>query len=191
MAAESLRVEEGLQEAKNPISAEAKLGAGTAEFERVPGTDVQTGMARSRTAVTLPSDGENEAMHMGMEEVADGDQSLLVSPVWSMYGRHRGQMGENGEGWVPILEGDGTQLLDEDGTCIYEEPGWHVMRDQNGYILWDQEGELCFEETDEDQLAIWTRSLHKQVPVTAAQMDSMAEQNQQLQMELDWSQFAH
>ncbi len=44
------------------------------------------GTAGSRTAVMLPSDGENGVMHMGMEEVAEGDQSLIVSPVWSAYG---------------------------------------------------------------------------------------------------------
>ncbi len=65
------------------------------------------------------------------------------------------------------------------------------MRDQNSYILWDHDRQLCFKETDEDQLAVWTRSLCKQVPVTAAQMDSMAEQNQQLQMELNRSLFMH
>ncbi len=47
--------------------------------------DVQTGMAGSGTAVMLPSNGESRAMHTGMEEVANSDQSLLVSPVWSMY----------------------------------------------------------------------------------------------------------
>ncbi len=88
VAAESLRAEENLQEAKNPASAGTELSARAAEFEREPGTDVQTGMARRRTGVMLPSDGENGAMHMGMEEVANNVQSLLVSPVWSVYDQH-------------------------------------------------------------------------------------------------------
>ncbi len=73
MAAESLRAEESLQEAKNPVSAEAELSARTAEFERVPGMDVQMGMARSGTAVMLPSDGGNGAIHTGMEKAAEGN----------------------------------------------------------------------------------------------------------------------
>ncbi len=72
-------------------------------------------------------------------------------------------MGENGEGRVLILEGDGTRLLNEDGNCIYEDPGWCVMCDQNGSVLWDNDGQLCFEEVDEDLLAVQTRSLRKQV----------------------------
>ncbi len=122
VVAESLRVEDNLQEAKDPASAEAELSARTAENEKDPGMGVQMGIARSRTGVMLLSNGENGAMHTGPEEVANNDQSLLVSPVWPAYNRHCGRMGENGEGWVPILEGDGTRLLDEDGNCIYEEP---------------------------------------------------------------------
>ncbi len=63
--------------------------------------------------------------------------------------------------------------------------GWHLLRDQNRIALCDQDGALCFEEVDEDQLAIRTRLVHRQVPVTAAQMDSVIEQNQQLWRELD------
>ncbi len=148
------------------------------------------GMARSGTGVMLPSDGDNGAMHMGPEEVANNDQSLLVGPAWPAYDRHNGKMGENGEGRVPILEGDGTRLLDEDGNCIYGEPGWRVMHDQNGSVLWDNDGQLCYEEVEEDLLAVRTRSLCKQV-LTAAQLNSMVEQNQWLQQELEWLQFVH
>ncbi len=77
-------------------------------------------------------------------------------------------MGENGEGQVPILEGDRTRLLDEDGNSIYEEPGWRVVRDKHGMVMWDNEGRLCIEEVDEDLLTIQTKSVHKQVPTTAA-----------------------
>ncbi len=64
------------------------------------------------------------------------------------------------------------------------------MCDQNGSVLWDNEGQLHFEEVDEDLLAVWTRSVRKQV-LTAAQLESMVKRNQQLQQELEWSQFAH
>ncbi len=75
--------------------------------------------------------------------------------------------------------------------CMKEELGWHLMRPPNGYALWDNDGNLCFEEVDKDQLVIWTRLVHQKVPVTAAQMDSMIEQNQQLQMELDQLLLVH
>ncbi len=119
-ATESLRVEESLQEAKNPASAGAELSAGATEVEREPGTDVQMGTVGSRTGVMLPSDGENGVTHTEMEEVANNDQSQLVSPVWSAYDQHSGLTGENGQGQVLILEGDRTLLLDEDGHCVYE-----------------------------------------------------------------------
>ncbi len=118
------------------MSTVAEPSAGTAKFERVHGTDVLTGTARSRTAVPLPSDvGPNAA----------------VSPVWSMHGQW-GQTGESGERRVPLLEGDGTQLTDENGQLLYDELGWCLMRAQNGYALCDNNGHLCFEEIDEDQL---------------------------------------
>ncbi len=88
VAAESLRAEENLQEAKNPTSAGAELSAGTAIVDRELGTGVQTGMAGSGTGVMLPSDGENGAMHTEVEKVANNDQLLLVSPVWSVYDPH-------------------------------------------------------------------------------------------------------
>ncbi len=75
VVAQSLRAEEGLPEAKNPASAGAKQSAGTATVNREPGTGVQTGTARSGTEVTLPSNGENGAMHMGTEKVTNNDQS--------------------------------------------------------------------------------------------------------------------
>ncbi len=190
-AAELLRAEEKLQEAKKPTSAEAELSAGAAKFEQVPETDMQMGTARSITAVMLPSNGGNGAMHMGMEKAVEGDRTLSVSTVWSMHGQQWGQTGENGEGRVPILEGDGTQLLDEDGQFFFKEPGWCMMRDQNGYILWDHDGHLCFDQVDEDQLASQTRLVYRQAPITAAEMDSMVEQNQQLRLELDQSLLAH
>ncbi len=100
-------------------------------------------------------------------------------------------MGENGDGRVPLLEGNGTQLTDMNGQVIYERPGWRLLCNQNGYALCDQDGALCFEEVDEDQLAMMTWSVPRKAPVTAAQVDSMIEQNQQLQMELDQSLLVH
>ncbi len=50
---------------------------------------------------------------------------------------------------------------------------------------------LCFEEVDKDQLAMMTWSVPRKAPVTAAQMDSVIEQNQQLRMELDQSLLVH
>ncbi len=58
-------------------------------------------------------------------------------------------MEKNGEGWVPIFDRDGTQLLDEDGNSIYEETGWHVVHDEHGMVLWDNDGQLCVEEVDD------------------------------------------
>ncbi len=82
VAAESLRAEDNLQEAKDPVSAEAELSAGTAAVNRELGMGVQMGMTRSGAEVMLPSDGENVATHMGAEKVTNNDQSLLASPVW-------------------------------------------------------------------------------------------------------------
>ncbi len=49
------------------------------------------------------------------------------------------------------------------------------------------DGQLCVEqdEVDEDLLALQTRSVHKPAP------ESLVEQNQRLQMELQQAQFAH
>ncbi len=155
---------------------------------------MQTGTAGSETEVTLPSRAENEATHMGAGKVTNNDQSLLASPVWPMYDPHSERMSENGEGRVPIIDGDGTRLRDEDRNAIYKESGWHVLCDQNGMVLWNSDRQMCIEEVDEvdeDLLAIQTRSVCKQVPTTAAQMDSLVEQNQWLQMELGRAQFMH
>ncbi len=106
-------------------------------------------------------------MHTGMEKATEGDQTLSVSPVLSMHG-HWEQTGENREGQVPLLEGDRAQLMDENGQLLYEEPGWRLLHTQNGYALCDNDGNLCFEEVDEDQFAIRTRSVHRKAPVMAA-----------------------
>ncbi len=180
-----------MQEAKDPTSAEAELSAGAAENEKEPGTGVQMGTAGSETEVMLPSSGENGTTHTGAGKVTNNDQSLLACPVWPTYDPHSERMSENGEGQVPIIDGDGTGLHNEDGNAIYEESGWHVLRDQNGMVLWDSNGQMCIEEVDEDLLVIQTKSAHKQVPTTAVQIDSLVEQNQQLQTELGWAQFTH
>ncbi len=66
------------------------------------------------------------------------------------------------------------------------------MRDENGMILWNRKEQMCIEEDmDEDFLALQTRSVRKQVPTMAVELDSLVEQNQQLQTELGQSQFAH
>ncbi len=57
--------------------------------------------------------------------------------------------------------------------------------------MYDKNGDLCFEEVDEDELALMMWSVPRRASVTAAHMDSMTEQNQQLRMELDQSLFAH
>ncbi len=100
-------------------------------------------------------------------------------------------MGENGDGWVPLVEGDGTQLVDMEGQPVYETPGWCLLRNQHRYALYNQDGNLCFEPVDEDELALMMRSLPRRALITAEQMDSMIEQNQQLQSELDQSLLAH
>ncbi len=66
-AAESLRVEGNLHEAKHPASAETELSAGTAENGKEPETSMQMRTARSENEVTLPSDRENGVMHTGAE----------------------------------------------------------------------------------------------------------------------------
>ncbi len=95
----------------------------------------------------------NGAMHMGMKKATESDQTLSVSPVLSMHGqweRVDDGTGENGEGRVPLLEGDGTHLTDVNGQLLYEEPGWRLLRDQASYALCDNDGNLCFEEVDEN-----------------------------------------
>ncbi len=93
-------------------------------------------------------------------------------------------MGENGDGQVALLEGNGTQLMDTEGQLVYETPGWHLLHDQQGYALCNQDRNLCFEEVNEDELAMMMQSVPRRAPVTVEQVDSMIEQNQQLQMEL-------
>ncbi len=85
--AESLRVEGNLHEAKDPVSAKAKLSTRTAKNEKELGMGVQMGMAGSETEVMLPSDRENGATHMGAENLTNTDQSLLASPVLPAYGQ--------------------------------------------------------------------------------------------------------
>ncbi len=175
--------------AKKTASAVAEQRAGTGEIEQVQEKDMPMGMVGSRAAAPLPSDGENGMMHTGTEEATEGEGTLSVSPVLSARGQRR--RGENGEGQVLLLEGDGTQLTDENGQLLYEEPGWHLLCSQDGYAHCDDDGNHCFDEVDEDQLAMMTQSVHRKEPVTAAQMDSVIEQNQLLRMELDQSLLAH
>ncbi len=52
-------------------------------------------------------------------------------------------------------------------------------------VLWDSEGQLCWEEVDEDMLAMQTRSACKHAP------ESLLAQNQRLQTELQKSQLMH
>ncbi len=81
--------------------------------------------------------------------------------------------------------------MDMDGQILYETLGWRLLHDQNGYALCDHNRNLCFEEVDEDELAMMTWSVPRKAPVTAAHVDSMIEQNQQLRMELDQSLLMH
>ncbi len=117
-----------------------------------------------------------------------------VSPVLlphGQWGRVGDGTGENGNGRVLLLEGDGTQLVDTEGQHVYETPSWRLLRDQHGYALCDQDGNLCFEQADEDELALMMQLVPRTALTTAEQMDSMIEQNQQLQSELDQSLLAH
>ncbi len=66
--------------AANSTEAEAELSAGTAAND--PGTSMQVDSVGSETDATLPNDGRNGAMHAGTNEVANGDESLLDSPVF-------------------------------------------------------------------------------------------------------------
>ncbi len=84
-AGESLRAEGNLHGAKDPTSAETELSAKTAKNGKEPETSVQMGMAGSETEVMLPSNGENGAMHTGVEKVTNNNQSLLASPVLPAY----------------------------------------------------------------------------------------------------------
>ncbi len=61
-----------------------------------------------------------------------------------------------GDGRVLILEGDRTRLFDPEGQPVYETLGWCLLHNQHGYTLCDQHGGLCFEQVDEDQLALMT-----------------------------------
>ncbi len=88
--------------------------------------DVQTGMAEDRAAELLPSEGENRMVHMGMEKVTDSDRTLSVSPVLLARGQW-GRVGDGTEGTegerVPLLEGDGTQLVDMGKPSMHHEAG--------------------------------------------------------------------
>ncbi len=131
---------------------------------------------------------------MGMEKVTECDRMPSVSPVLLPYSQWRkggDGMGKNGDGRVPLLNGDGTALGDRHGQLIYESPGWYLLHDLHGYMVYDENGDLCFEEVDEDQLALMMWSVPRRAPITAEQVDSMIEQNQQLQSELDQSLLAH
>ncbi len=85
----------------------------------------------------------------------------------------------------PIRNGDGKLLVDEDGNQVYEELGWRVLHDQSGTVAFDDAQQLCRQEVDEDLLALQTRAVHNQVP------ESLIEQNQRLQAELQQLQFVH
>ncbi len=171
-----MQAEGQLHEAKKPTSTIVKPSARAAEFEQVQGMDVLMGMAESRTAVPLLSDGENGMVHTGMEKVTESDRMLSVSPILLMHGhweRVDDGMGESEDGRVLLLEGNGTQLTDVNGQILYERLGWRLLHDQNGYTLCDQAGNLCFEEVDEDELAMMTWLDPRRAPVTAEQVNSM------------------
>ncbi len=184
-AEESLGVEGNLQMAKDPASAETELHARTAENEKELEMSIRTGTAGSETGVTLLRDEGNGATHTGAEKVTNNDASLLVSPVLPAYDLSNRGVSESGQ--ILIRDGNGELLYDEDGNIICEQPGWHVMCDQDGMVLWDVDGQLCIaqDEVDEDLLVLQMRSVHKQAP------ESLVEQNQQLQAELQQAQFAH
>ncbi len=184
-AEKSLGAEGNLQTVKDPASTEAELRAGTAENETEPEMSAQTGMAGSGADVMLPSDEGNGATCTEAEKVTNNDKSLLASPVWPAYDSNCKRVSETESGQNLIRNGNGEPLSDEDGNQVYEQPGWHVIRDRTGMVLWDAEWQLCWEEVDEDLLALQTRSVHNQVP------ESLVEQNQRLQAELEQLQFVH
>ncbi len=177
-----LGAEGNSQTVKDPASAETEPSAGTAENEAEPGMSMQMGVAGSRTVVMLPSNEGNETTRTEAEKVANGDASLSVSSVWpAHYRRERRVYSEQN----PVRNGDGNLLLDEDGNYMYKEPGWRVQHDQSGMVVFDDEQQLCWRQVDKDLLALQTRAAHDQVP------ESLIEQNQRLQAELEQSQFVH
>ncbi len=132
--------------------------------------------------------------HTNMGKVTENDRTLTVSPVLGQNGSWRNVrdgMVENGDRRVLLLEGNGTQLMDVEGQLVYETLGWCLLRDQHGYALCDRDGSVCFEQVDEDELALMMQTVPQRVPVTAEQVDSMIEQNQQLRSELDQSLLTH
>ncbi len=186
-AKELLGVAGNLHTAKDPASAETELCAGTAGNKKEAETSVQMGMGGGGTEVMLPSNEKNGAMHTEMEKVPSNDRSLLDSPVLPAYDPSRTRrVSKNEQEQVPIQDGDGMLLHDDDGNCICEQAGWHVLCDQRSMVLWDQDGQLCIEQdVDEDVLVLQTREVHKQVP------ESLFEQNQCLQLELNQAQLTH
>ncbi len=85
----------------------------------------------------------------------------------------------------PVCDENGQPLEDDDGNYFFAELGWHVIRDQFGMVCWDSERQLCWEEVDEDELVLQTKSARKQAS------ESLLVQNQRLQGELEQAQFTH
>ncbi len=106
-----------------------------------------------------------------------------------MHGTWRA-VGDGTEGeQVPLLNGDGVQLVDGHGQV--KSLDWDLLRDQHGYTVYDANGDLCFEETNKDMLALLTWPVCPPMPISAEQAHYVVEQNQQLQCELDQALLAH
>ncbi len=82
-------------------------------------------------------------------------------------------------------------LVDRHGQVIYESPDWDLLHDQHGYAVYDENGDLCFEEMNKDELALLTQLVYPPAPISAEQVNSMVEHNQQLQYELEQALLAH
>ncbi len=68
---------------------------------------------------------------------------------------------------IPLLNGDGIQLVDRHGQVIYESPGWDLLHDPHRYAVYDANGDLCFEEMNEDMLALLMWPVCPPAPILA------------------------
>ncbi len=82
-------------------------------------------------------------------------------------------MEKNGDGWVPLLNGDGIALVDRHRQLVYESPSRYLLCDLHGYAVYDENGDLCFGQVDDDELASQTWLVYRQAPIAAAEMDSV------------------
>ncbi len=171
--------------AEDPAPAETEPGAGTAANKMEPRMSMQMGVARGGTDVTPLGNEMDGATPAGKKKAPFTETLWANSPVWLPYDpKHRVVSGME-DGGNLILNEHGDPLHDEDGNLMYEPAGWRVKRDQFSRVCSDDEGQLSFDRVDEDRLALMTRT-----PPGQAQ-ESLVEQVQRLQAELEGAQHAH